>query len=157
MSTELLDRGSPNRQPLFTVWLIVNAVNVAQAIGFVSRVSGEDIQRIAGLLIAALAVPAAWALVELVRNSAGWRLCAGPVAFLAFVTTQIVVEYLLEIEFRTPGRAAVLVPYVTLFFGSIVLMGAPMFRINRRLWLVTVATSAVLLLGMGFALYRGVG
>jgi hypothetical protein len=35
--------------------------------------------------------------------------------------------------------------------------GLPMFRINRRLWLVTVATTLLLLGSMVTAMYRGVG
>ena len=44
-----------------------------------------------------------------------------------------------------------------LFFGSILLMGLPMFRMDRRLWLVTVATTVLLLSSMGVAMRKGVG
>ena len=44
-----------------------------------------------------------------------------------------------------------------LFFGSIALMGAPMLRIDRRLWAVTVARSVLLLASMAWALNAGVG
>jgi hypothetical protein len=50
---------------------------------------------------------------------------------------------------------AVLVPYLVLFFGSIVLMGASMYSANRSLWLVTVATSAALVAGMTWARRQG--
>lgn len=46
-------------------------------------------------------------------------------------------------------------PYLVLFFGSIVLMGASMYSANRSLWLVTVATSAALVAGMTWALRQG--
>jgi hypothetical protein len=35
-------------------------------------------------------------------------------------------------------------------------MGLPMFRLNRGLWLVTVATSVLLLVSMGVAMRKGV-
>jgi hypothetical protein len=54
-------------------------------------------------------------------------------------------------------RYNVLVPYLVLFFGSILLMGLPMFRINRRLWLVTVVSTILLLGSMGYATYMGAG
>jgi hypothetical protein len=50
---------------------------------------------------------------------------------------------------------AVLVPYLVLFFGSIVLMGASMYSANRSLWLVTVGTSAALVGSMTWALRQG--
>jgi hypothetical protein len=69
----------------------------------------------------------------------------------------IVVEYIWRVEFRSTMRYDILVPYLVLFFGSIMLMGLPMFRMNRRLWLVTVVTTVLLLGSMGFAMYMGVG
>jgi hypothetical protein len=65
------------------------------------------------------------------------------------------VDYLRPLQFRDPPRPAVLVPYLVLFFGSIVLMGASMYPANRSLWLVTVATSAALVASMTWALRQG--
>jgi len=36
-------------------------------------------------------------------------------------------------------------------------MGLPMFRMDRRLWLVTVTTTILLLGAMGMAMRKGVG
>jgi hypothetical protein len=54
-------------------------------------------------------------------------------------------------------RYGILVPYLLLFFGAILLMGLPMFRLDRRLWLVTVVTTVLLLGSMGVAIRKGVG
>ena len=48
-------------------------------------------------------------------------------------------------------------PYLVLFFGAILLMGLPMYSLDRRLWLVTVATTVLLLGAMGVAMRKGVG
>mgnify|MGYP007134646546 CR=1 FL=1 len=69
----------------------------------------------------------------------------------------IAVEYVWPVEFRSPARPSILVPYLVLFFGAILLMGLPMFRMDLRLWLVTVATTILLLGSMGVAMYAGVG
>lgn len=50
-----------------------------------------------------------------------------------------------------------LVAQISAYFGSILLMGLPMFRLDRRLWLVTVATTVLLLGAMGIAMRKGVG
>ena len=142
-----------------TVWGVVNAVNVLQAAGFLSRVYTRSmtINHILGGVIMALAVPAALALVALLRASAGWRQWAGPAVFLGFVALMIAVEYVWPVEFRSPARYGILVPYLLLFFGAILLMGLPMFRMDRRLWLVTLATTVLLLGSMGVAMRKGVG
>ena len=142
-----------------TVWVVVNAVNLLQAAGFLSRVwtGTRAINQILGYVIVALAVPAAVALIAFVRAGSGWLHIAGPAAFMAFVLLQVAVEYLWPVEFRSPARPEILVPYLLLFFGSILLMGLPMFRMDRRLWLVTVATTVLLLGSMGWAMRKGVG
>lgn len=142
-----------------TVWSVVNAVNVLQAAGFLSRVPTGSlaVNHVLGRVIIGLAVPAIVALIAFVRTGAGWRHWIGPSVFLAFVAMMVVVEYVWSVEFRSPMRYGVLVPYLVLFFGAIFLMGIPMFRMNRPLWLVTVATTVLLLGSMGFAMSKGVG
>jgi hypothetical protein len=142
-----------------TVWGIVNAVNLLQSAGFLSRVltGNRAINHLLGYGIVALAAPAAIAIIAFIRTQAGWRQWIGPAAFLVFVVFMIIVEYIWRVEFRSPMRYDVLVPYLVLFFGSILLMGLPMFRTNRGLWLVTAITTILLLGSMVFAMYKGVG
>lgn len=156
-----------------TVWGVVNAVNLLQTAGFLSRVSTGSlaVNHLLGYGMIALAVPAGIALFAFRRaradprtsgagprtSGADWRQWVGLVVYLAFTVFSLVVDYIWPVEFRSPARPAILAPYLTLFFGAILLMGLPMFRMNRRLWLVTVVTSILLLGSMGFAMYMGVG
>ena len=142
-----------------TVWGVVNAVNVLQAAGFLSRVrtGSMAINHFLGYVIVALAIPATLALVAFWRARAGWLHWVGPAVYLAFVVLMVVVEYIWRVEFRSPMRYGILVPYLLLFFGSILLMGLPMFRLDRRLWLATVTTTVLLLGSMVTAMRKGVG
>lgn len=142
-----------------TVWGVVNAVNVLQTAGFVSRIWTRSLatNHAMGYAIMALAFPAAAAGVAFARAKASWIAWAGPVTFLAFVALMAVVDYIAPIEFRSPARPILLIPYLALFFGSVLLMGLPMFRLDRRLWLITVVTALCLLGSMGVAMRAGVG
>jgi hypothetical protein len=142
-----------------TVWFIVNAVNLLQAVGFLSRaVTGNrEVNHLLGYGIITLAAPAALTISAFIRTRAGVRQWIGSAVWVVFVLFMIVVEYIWQVEFRSPMRYDILVPYLVLFFGSILLMGLPMFRMDRRLWLVTVATTLLLLGSMVVAMYRGVG
>jgi hypothetical protein len=73
------------------------------------------------------------------------------------VVLMIVVDYVRPVEFRSPPRCSILAPYLVLFFGAILLMGLPMFWLDRGLWLITVFTTALMLGSMGVALPKGVG
>ena len=147
------------RWAVITVWAVVNAVNILQGVGFLSRVRTGTmaINRTLGYLIIFLALPASLALVAFVRARAGWFHWLGPAVFLAFVALLLFVDYLAPVEFRTPVRTEILVPFLLLFFGAILLMGLPMFRVDRRIWFVTVATTTFLLGSMMTAMHKGVG
>jgi hypothetical protein len=144
---------------MLTVWGIVNAVNLLQSAGFFSRVvtNNRTINHVLGYVMIALAVPAAIALIALWRSGAGWLYWLGPALYLVFIAFMVIVDYAWPVEFRDPVRYSLLVPYLLLFFGSILLMGLPMFRLDRRLWLVTVGTTILLLGSMGYAMRKGVG
>jgi hypothetical protein len=140
-----------------TVWLVVNAVNVLQSVGFVTRPTAPEVNALLGLVIAALAFPATRALLVFRRRRAGWLFFVGPLVFDAFVVLMLVVDYLARVEWRGPVVPVIEIPYLLLFFGSIVLMGLPMYRLDRRRWLVTVTTSVMLLGSMAYAMSAGVG
>jgi hypothetical protein len=139
-----------------TTWAVVNAVNLAQAVGFASRRRhGMAVNHVLGLGIAALAVPATVALWGFASAGNPWWI--GPAVFDAFVVLMLVVDYLRPVQWRQPARPAILAPYLVLFFCSILLMGIPMYGLNRGLWLVTVGTTVALLASMTVAIRQGNG
>jgi hypothetical protein len=142
-----------------TVWGVVNALNLLQAVGFLSRIPTDSraVNHRIGYVIMALAAPSACALIAFVRARAGWLQWGGPAVFLAFTALMVTADYVSPVEFRSPPRYGILVPYLVLFFGAILLMGLPMFRLSRGLWAVTVATAALLLGSMVVAIRAGVG
>lgn len=153
-----VDSGTVPWWASLTVWGVVNAVNLLQAAGFLSRLSSGSmaVNHLLGYVMVVLAVPSTVALVAFVRAGAGWLQWVGPVVFFVFIVLMVVVDYAWPIEFRSPMRHDILVPYLVLFFGAILLMGLPMFHMSRSLWLVTVATTVLLLVAMGVAMRKGV-
>ncbi len=111
----------------------------------------------AGWVVAVLAIPATAALVGFVRAGSGWRLIVGPAVYACSSDSCWSSRTGWRSSSATPRRPETLIPYLILFFGSIVLMGAPMLRIDKRLWAVTAATSVLLLGSMVWALSIGVG
>jgi len=154
---------NPNNSGLWwaviAVWCIVNAVNLLQGFGFLSRVRTRSmtLNHKLGYVMIALSLPAAAALIAFIRAGAGWLQWTGLLVYLAFILLMVMVDYLRPVEFRAPVRYTILVPYLVLFFGSILLMGLPMYNLNQLLWLVTAASSIFLLISMGIAMRKGVG
>jgi hypothetical protein len=142
-----------------TVWGVVNAVNILQSVGFLSRVrtGTMTLNHQLGYAMFALGIPAAIAIVGFVRVRASMLSWLGPAVYLGFLALMLVVDYVAPVEFRSPPLYGVLGPYLVLFFGAILLMGLPMYELNRSYWLVTVATSALLIGSMVWAMRKGVG
>jgi hypothetical protein len=142
-----------------TVWGVVNAVNLLQSAGFLSRVvtGGTAVNHLLGYVMIVLAAPVVVAIFVFVHARAGWLQWIGPAIYLAFVVLMIAVDYVSPVEFRSPPRYDILVPYLVLFFGAILLMGLPMFQLKRALWLVTVTTTILLLASMGVTMRKGMG
>jgi len=145
------------RRATTVVWLVVNAVNLLQALGFVTRPFAPWANSALGIVIALLALPATYALAVFVRAGSGRLALAGPIAFDIFVILMLAVDYVTRFEWRDPAVPVVQIPYLGLFFGSILLMGLPMYSSDRRRWRVTAATTALLLAAMLYAMWRGVG
>ncbi len=147
------------RWATLAVWVVVNAVNLLQTVGFLSRVrtGTQDFNHLLGYVIIGLAIPAAGTLVAFLRARAAVLHWLGLVVFLAFIVLMVAVDYVWSVEFRNPARNEILIPYLLLFFGAILLMGLPMYRLNRALWLVTVVTTVALLTSMIVAMRKGVG
>jgi hypothetical protein len=139
------------------VFTVVNVTNVAQTIAFLLRHANPGVQWAMGLLMIVMAIPAGVAVVL----DSGLALPAwqrtGPLVFIAFAAFSLVVNHLLDIEFRQPRNAAVLVPFLVLFFGSILLMGLRLFPVSKPLWGVTAFTSAALVGSMIWAELEGSG
>lgn len=149
--------GAEGLRAAVTTWLVVNAVSLLQSVGFVTRPFAPGVNPLLGLVMAALAIPATWALLVFRRRRAGLRFTSGPITFDAFVILMLFVEHLARVEWRDPLVPVIAVPYIILFFGSIFLLGLPMYRLDRRRWLVTVSTTVILLGSMLYAMSVGVG
>lgn len=139
------------------VFAITCITCVAQTVGFMSRTSGQSIQSVAGVIIMALVLPAVWVLwADRGAGIAGWN-HIGPALFVGFCALSLYVDYIPGVEFRAPVNAAVLVPYLILFYGSILFMGLRLFPVSRPLWATTATAATALLWATGWAQYKGVG
>lgn len=149
--------GPEGHRAVVVVWLVVNAVSLLQSVGFATRPALPEVNSLLGVVIAALAIPATWAVLVFWRRRASWLFLVGPLVVDVFVVLMLVVDYVAHVEWRDPVIPVIEVSYLLIFFGSIVLMGLLIYRLDRRRWLVTVATSIILLGSMAYAMSAGVG
>jgi hypothetical protein len=89
-----------------------------------------------GWIVYALCIPAAIISLLLLRGGKSWFFWLGGFLFVAFAIFGFWVDYVAKIQFRSPVRVDVLVPYILLYLSSIMFYWWPLLRLDRRLWFV---------------------
>jgi hypothetical protein len=92
-----------------------------------------------GVLVYGLGIPAVLVSIVLWVGGQPWYLWLAGVLYLAWAAFGYAVEYLLHINWRTPIRWPIFIPYVALYLASIMFYWWPLATISRPLWFVYAA------------------
>jgi hypothetical protein len=92
-----------------------------------------------GVFVYGLGIPAAIVSIVLWVGGQPWYLWAAGLLYLVWAGFGYSVEYLLHINWRTPIRWAIFVPYVVLYLASMMFYWWPLATISRPLWYVYAA------------------
>ena len=107
-------------------------MSITQVVGFATRAShGMVVNQALGVLIALLVIPPTVVLIgyALVQEVPGGF---GLAVFDALVALKLFVDNWWPVESRQPARPVILIPYLLIFFCSILLMGrCPMILATR--------------------------
>lgn len=87
-----------------------------------------------GWIIYALCIPAVVISIILLRGGKSWSFWLGGFLFLGFALFGYWVDYVAQIEFRSPLRPSVLVPYVVLYLATVMFYWWPLGLLSRPLW-----------------------
>ena len=96
-----------------------------------------------GRVVYALAIP--FAILSLIQLAVGnpWWLWLGGFLYAAWAVFGHLVEYVLRIEWRSPVRWAIFVPYVLLYLATSMLYWWPLARLSGPLWFMAAALFGV--------------
>jgi hypothetical protein len=96
-----------------------------------------------GWVVYALAIP--YATLSAIQLAAGrpWWLWLGGFLFAAWAAFGYLVEYVLRLEWRSPVRWPMFVPYVLLYLATSMLYWWPLAQLSRPLWFAMAALFAV--------------
>jgi len=140
--------------PLF---MTVNLINVFTLLMFLSRVKWPRVEILFGTATIILALPAVIIGALNLSRSANFFLWFPAILYGFWALFELVVDYLLKIEFRNPAKPSVLIPFLVLFYFSVGGMAAGFYRINLYLWLISGVTSLLNLCGAYYAGKHGKG
>lgn len=89
-----------------------------------------------GWIIYALCIPAVVISIILLLGEKNWSFWLGGFLFLVFAIFGYWVDYMAQIQFRSPIRPSVLVPYVVLYLATVMFYWWPLGLLSRPLWFV---------------------
>jgi hypothetical protein len=87
-----------------------------------------------GWIVYALCIPAVAISVLLLLGGKNWSFWLGGFLFLLFAAFGYWVDYVAEIEFRSPFRVSIALPYVLLYLATVMFYWWPLALISKPLW-----------------------
>ena len=89
-----------------------------------------------GWMIYALCIPAVVISIVLIRGGKSWSFWLGGFLFLVYAVFGYWIDYVAQIQFRSPIRPSVMVPYVVLYLATVTFYWWPLGLLSRPMWLV---------------------
>lgn len=145
------------RAYLLAVFILANTVNLLAAAMFLARVLRPSWARLLGNLALLMGLPA------LLLSVQGWRsgyqlfVWLPPLLWAVFALFGLVVDVILQIEFRQPQRWAILGPFLLLFYLPLIMMWGMTWLAGVPYWAITGLTYFAMLAASFYASRRGVG
>lgn len=89
-----------------------------------------------GWIIYALCIPAFVISIILMRGGKDWTFWLGGFLFLVFAILGYWADYVAQIQFRSPFRPSIALPYVFLYLATMMFYWWPLGLLSRPLWFI---------------------
>ncbi|MFX1436346.1 MAG: hypothetical protein ACFFAA_03950 [Promethearchaeota archaeon] len=105
-----------------TLFFIINIANIIISAIFILRVKKPQFEHLLGIFYILLGIPTlAIAIFNLIFRREWW-FYVFPLLFVFFIIFELIIDYVKKVEFRNPRNKRVLIPYLILYYISIILM-----------------------------------
>ena len=89
-----------------------------------------------GWIIYALSIPALMISITLMSGGKSWSFWLGGFLFIVFAIFGYWVDYVAQVQFRSPLRLSVVFPYAFLYLATTMFYWWPLGILNRPLWFI---------------------
>ena len=89
-----------------------------------------------GWIIYALSIPAVVISIILIRGGKSWSFWLGGFLFLIFAIFGYWVDYMAHIQFRSPFRPSIALPYMFLYLVTVMFYWWPLGLLSRPFWFI---------------------
>ncbi len=134
------------------IFFVINLANIIISIIFISRVKRPELEYILGIFFISTGIPTLIILIINIFYQRDWWFWLFPLLYLIFISYEIIVDYIKKVEFRNPINKKILIPYLILYYVSIILMWGLTWTLGT---LYGVITGVTYFLELGCAIYAG--
>ncbi len=132
-----IDQQELYRKVDFAVFTLANLMNIIMVIIFLSRTAGATRSNIVGTIWVGFIVVLSIVVVLNVRGRREWWAIALPSLLIAFLILELILDYILQINFRS---TLLLGPYLLLYYLAILGMIGYSFQIGKTYGFITLLT-----------------
>ena len=141
----------------FSEFIIINLFNLTVFLLFLSRVKKPEFSRGIGLFSLILGIPIFIIAIFNLILLREWWYWVFPFLLIAFILFSLIVDYIKKIEFRNPRKLSILIPFLLIFYISIILMWGLTWILGVVYGSITGITYFLQLFGAYYAGKHGVG
>ncbi|MFX0025083.1 MAG: hypothetical protein ACFE8M_01620 [Candidatus Hermodarchaeota archaeon] len=140
-----------------TEFILINIFNLSVFALFLSRVKKPEVSKKIGIFSLSLGIPTLTiAIINLIIQRE-WYYWFFPLLLVGFILFSLIVDYIKKIEFRNPRKKSILLPFLILFYVSIILMWGLTWVLGVIYGGITAITYFLQLFGAYYAGKHGVG
>ena len=121
-------------------FLLAITTNLLLACMFAARVHAPSLAGPLGVATLVTAIPAAGLIAANVTRARPLIESAPASLWIVFIVTTLMLDYVLHVEFRSPTRWGILVPFLVLYIASTTSLWAATWQHGTTLYLVTAVT-----------------
>jgi hypothetical protein len=141
----------------FIEFITINVFNLAVFALFVSRVKKPESSKKIGVFSLLLGIPTLIIAIFNMILFREWWYWLFPMLLLGFMIFSLIVDYIKKIEFRNPRKLSILIPFLIIFYISIILMWGLTWALGTIYGIITGITYFLQLFGAYYAGKHGVG
>lgn len=136
----------------FSEFIVINIFNLTVFALFLSRVKVPSISSKIGIFSLILGIPNLLITILNIFLLREWWYWVFPLLFMSFLIFTLFVDYIKKIEFRNPRKLSILIPFLILFYVSLILMWGLTWILGIIYGVITGITYFIQLFG---AIYAG--
>lgn len=138
-------------------FIVINIFNLSVFALFLSRVKKPGVSNKIGIFSLSLGIPTLTiAIINLILQREWWYWFF-PLILVGFILFSLIVDYIKKIEFRNTRKKSILIPFLILFYVSIILMWGLTWGLGVIYGGITAITYFLQLFGAYYAGKHGVG